>query len=629
MGFELDTNQNRVANHINGPLLTLAGPGSGKTQTIIQRAINMIKVGHKPENHLLLTFSKKACDEMAARMISEVETVPVIRTFHAFAFQFIRHTPKRFGYEYGVRIINTNESLSLILKIAENTLRGFKKKDGKILLRFLDYIKCHGINVTYEDFYSRINQHLANFTELDNYDLQTVYKHYELEKKQINAIDFSDCLPILNDYMNFDTEFRERVRKRFTHLTVDELQDTDWIQYQILKKLYNGNIVGVGDDDQSIYAFRGTQPGLLKDFKTDFKPKVVYLERNYRCSPHIVKCASSLIQNNAHRIPKPAYSTTGYNSSKPERYLCLTHKGLTKELLNNIQTDLNSGIRPDQIAVLYRNNFMLTYATQVLKFDNLPFQVLGGESKEMHSIIQTVGCIFSLLIHTGDVLSFKTIAKFYKIQSADLSKIARLCREKQLSVWDAAYHINTPRINIMCDSILQFLNNLSHCQVENMFDYIRHHYLFKTWVFGTNPKPSFGQIEALNTCEHIISDSIFGTEGKAQIVQRVVDAFFSYEQRDTGSESGIVLGTCHKAKGLQYRSVHVIGFSESIFPSYSSNRPITDKLLSEERRLAFVTATRAQEQLSLYHSGTMITNSYMIRGLQPSRFFNEMHFNNV
>lgn len=630
----LNEKQREAALHTEGPLLVLAGAGSGKTATMTHRIAYLIEQGVSPYKILAVTFTNKAATEMRQRVEKLVGTVPGmwILTFHSMSLRILREHYETVGYERNFVIYDTVDQKSLYKSILKdfnidtkeypiNYLSSIISKEKESDRGPEEYIELEGMNFKSKVIYS-------------------VYKEYQARLRKNNAMDFDDLLRYALHVLRDNRDILAEYQRVFSYIMVDEYQDTNHIQYQIVKLLAekHHNICVVGDDDQCIYEWRGADIRNILDFEKDFpNAKVIKLEENYRSCGNILNAAHSVIKNNVGRKQKKLWTEAG-DGHKIVYARLDSDREEARYVAREIQFLMNDDRRYDDFAILYRTNAQSRLFEDALRRNGIPCQILSGfsfyERKETKDMISYM----RLVVNPQDEMSFlrvinepkrgigaKTIEKlraFALVRNQSLMDaildeevIATLPAKARDSVREMAQTIKACReqkdnlsLSDIYDSLMVrtgYLKALedentveSEIRIENLLD-------FKSFIFEfEKEKKEAGEVATLEEFLEKVA-----TNGDAD----------KYD-----SESGkVALMTMHSAKGLEFPVVFMPGMEDGLFPS-SRSMDVEEKL-EEERRLCYVGMTRAKERLFLtsasyrvmFGQGDYTRESVFLRELDP------------
>ncbi|WP_067321122.1 ATP-dependent helicase [Streptobacillus felis] len=626
----LNPQQKEAAKLIEGQTLILAGAGSGKTRTLTFKIAYMIKEKNiNPKNILALTFTNKAAKEMKERvgtLVGDYNDV-LISTFHSFAVRLLRTYAERIGYTTNFNIYDSNDKKSIIKKILKSL--GFEKKykESQIISK-ISRLKELGLN--YTNLGMELDMNLPF-----NREFKEIFREYQEKLERSNAMDFSDLL--VNAKALLDDDYvLDKIQNRYIYILIDEYQDTNEIQYQIVKKIAKKykNICVVGDEDQSIYAFRGANIKNILNFEKDYpNAKIIKLEQNYRSTQTILNAANSVIRNNKTSKGKKLWSDN--NAGEKIGIYTATNVSDEANFVTNKISELK--IKKDKeykdFTILYRTNSQSRALEESLIQNKIPYKVYGGlrffDRKEIKDIIS-----YLLLINnTKDDLSFERIINFPKrsIGPKTIETLVQIATKNQLSLYDAILSIEN-EISASAKSKITAFKNL-------IDKYIMLKNELTTSEILRELMDDIDYNSALDTYEN--------KEDRAENIQELINSIITMEE-ETGflsieeylenvalnspsdnlveEENFVKLMTIHASKGLEFNTVFLVGVEEGLFPNEDNS--LVEEELEEERRIFYVAVTRAEENLFISHSlerktwGSM--TNYFIR---PSRFIGEISSN--
>ncbi|ACZ01430.1 ATP-dependent helicase [Streptobacillus moniliformis] len=623
----LNTEQRQAAKLVEGQTLILAGAGSGKTRTLTFKIAYMIKEKNiNPRNILALTFTNKAAKEMKERVETLVgdNNEILISTFHSFAVRLLRTYSERIGYTNNFNIYDNNDQKSIIKKILKSQGLDKKYKESQIISK-ISRLKELGLN------YTNLGQELDMNLPF-NREFKEIFREYQEKLEKSNAMDFSDLL--VNAKALLDDEYvLDKIQNRYIYILIDEYQDTNEIQYQIVKKIAKKykNICVVGDEDQSIYAFRGANIRNILNFEKDYpNANTIKLEQNYRSTQTILDAANSVIRNNKSSKGKKLWS----DNNKGEKIGIYTAINVEDEA-TFISDKINElKIRKDKkykdFTILYRTNAQSRAIEESLIQNKIPYKIYGGlrffDRKEIKDLIS-----YLLLINNPkDDLSFERVINFPK----------RSIGPKTIEVLT---HIATKNQTSLFDAILQVENEISSSAIKKLLSFRD---LINKYIIA---KEDMTTSEILKDLMDDIDynsalDSYDNKENRIENIQELINSIATIEE-ETGflslpeylenvalnspsdnlveEENFVKLMTIHASKGLEFNTVFLVGVEEGLFPNEDSN--FMEDELEEERRIFYVAITRAEEELYITHSlerktwGAM-TNYFV----KPSRFIGEI-----
>ena len=593
---ELNKAQYEAATHIDGALLILAGAGSGKTKTITTRLAYLLSLGIDPANTLTLTFTNKAASEMRQRALSMIDTdishPPLLLTFHKFGLLFLKLYIHMLNRDNNFVIIDMDDQRKILKQISTDLPPNFMSKEiSKYKNSFL----------TPDEVYT-----LATDSNLKK--MAHIYDKYQKYLLDNNLVDFDDLLLLTYEILNKNDDLTQEISQKYQYIMVDEYQDTNEIQLLLLKKLCSthNNICVVGDDDQSIYGFRGANHKNILEFEKDFNAKVIKLELNYRSTNQILNAANSLISFNKNRYNKKLISAIG--DGKEVKLISNYNEIAEAETIaKEIKKLINSGINPKDIAILYRINALSRSIEDGLRNEGIPYKLVGGMKFYEREEIKDLISYLRLLINPNDDYSFKRVVNKPRrgIGKTTLNKLENAKGETSFIEFikkDDLSFLSKKAAKTLKDFVntLDFLSKTSLDELPELIE--------KTIELSKSYKD---EDKARNI------EEFYGLiREKSDLNLREFLNELSLEtDQDKITDEMINVMTIHASKGLEFDYLYVIGLEEGFFP-------LGDADIEEERRLAYVAITRAKKELALSY-----VESRYIRGqrskVSKSRFLTE------
>lgn len=626
----------------DGAMIVIAGAGSGKTRVLTYRIAHLMNQGVDPFNILALTFTNKAAREMKNRIaaiVGESEAKNLwMGTFHSVFAKILRVEAEKLGYPSNFTIYDTQDSQSVIREvIKELNLDKDIYKYKQIQSRISSY-KNNLITVrAYLNNPELIEADtLAKIPEMGN-----VYKRYVEKCFKAGAMDFDDLLLKTNELLTRFPDVLAKYQNRFKYILVDEYQDTNHSQYLIVRALSDRyqNICVVGDDAQSIYAFRGANINNILNFQRDYDDVKVYrLEQNYRSTNNIVQAANSIIDKNKTKLDKVVW-TANEEGGKIKVNLCMTDADEGRFVASTIfETKMNHQLTNDHFAVLYRTNAQSRAIEDALRKKDIPYRIYGGLSFYQRKEIKDVLAYLRLIVNPKDEESLKRIINFPArgIGDTTIDKLVVSANQHNLSVFELMQQLDTIKLNINSGTkakLQDFMTMIVSFQVlnqtHNVFE-LADHVVKKAGLLTELRKE--GTPEAVTRIENIeellngMKDFVEGqreiadtTGSLAEFLEDVALATDLDNDKDTGNR--VSLMTVHLAKGLEFPYVFIVGMEEDLFPNSMSLNSREE--LEEERRLFYVAVTRAEKQVYLSYTQTRYRWGKLIDA-EPSRFIEEI-----
>ena len=609
--MKLNPQQQQAVEYVNGACLVLAGAGSGKTRVIINKIAHLIaRCGYSPKQIAAVTFTNKAAREMRERVAHSIGKESsrglTISTFHTLGFEILKREHKLLGYKSGMTLFDEHDQLALLKHLLPENVT-----EDKDLLKLLVATISNWKN----DLLSP-EQTIA----LAKSDRDRVFSHfydqYQNQLKAYNALDFDDLIMLPTLLFKQFPEAKERWQQKIRYLLVDEYQDTNTSQYELIKLLvgHEGNFTVVGDDDQSIYSWRGAKPENMGRLQQDFpKLKVIKLEQNYRSSQRILHCANILIDNNDHLFDKRLFSQLGEGEklnvieAKNEEHEA---ERIVGELIAH---RFSRKTKYKDYAILYRGNHQSRLLEKLLIQNRIPYKISGGTSFFAKAEIKDMLAYLRLLVNQDDDAAFLRIVNTPKreIGAATLEKLGQLANEKQVSLFEAIFDFEliqrlTPKPYQALQDFARWVVELSDqavrsepkSAIQDMLAKIQYEaYLYET---ATTPKSAEMQSRNVQTLFEWVEKMLEGDElSEPMSLNQVVTNLTLRDMMERGEDDDesdqVQLMTLHASKGLEFPHVFLIGMEEGILPHQTS---IDEDNVDEERRLAYVGITRAQQTLT-------------------------------
>jgi DNA helicase-2/ATP-dependent DNA helicase PcrA len=602
----LNREQTEAILHDSGPLLLLAGAGSGKTRVITHR-FSHLAGKHSPSSIFTATFTNKAADEMKKR-ISLKSKKPLrnswIGTFHSLCTRILRKEIRAIGYRNDFTIFDDVDQCNLIRHI----LKEFKHYEAlyKGIQTKISHLKSAG--VTAEEFLSNGNG--FGFEER----LARVYVRYQDELKRCNSLDFDDLIMLTVRLFKENPEILETYQDKFSHVLVDEFQDTNSIQYELLKLLVskNQNICVVGDDDQSIYGFRGASVRNILNFEKDFpKARTIRLEQNYRSTQIILDVSNGIIRETVSRKPKKLWSDRK-DGDKVSHCWFANEKKEAKYIAKLLKEFYLKGLYDySDFAVLYRTGMQSKPIEDALRRERVPYRVLRGISYYQRKEIKDITAYTRLALNRDDNVSLRRIINYPPrgIGASTLSKIEQLAKKKSTSLYSAIQNILssgnlTSLSRGKLEGFIKIIEDISSDNYKDAADMLQNIYI----------KTGYSSVIEDSRVENI-TELVMSAKGKK--IEEMLDMFSLASNNDeNANDTAVSLLTLHSAKGLEFPVVFITGLEEGILPYFKAKEP---KEIDEERRLLYVGMTRAKDILCL--SGAERRSLYSkVQEQEPSRF---------
>ncbi|MDB0043182.1 UvrD-helicase domain-containing protein [Flavobacteriaceae bacterium] len=640
---QLNDSQKLPTVHKDGPVMVIAGAGSGKTRVLTFRIAYLMEQGVDPFSILALTFTNKAAKEMKERIgsiVGESNSKALwVGTFHSIFARILRSEADLLGYSSNFSIYDTQDSERLISSI----IKEYKlDKDLYKYRNIRNRISSLKNNLVTVKAYHNNQELVQQDKESRRPMFGKIYQTYVNRCFKASAMDFDDLLLKTNELLNRFPEVLNKYQQRFKYIHVDEYQDTNHSQYLIVKALADKfeNICVVGDDAQSIYGFRGANIENILSFQKDYPNSTVYrLEQNYRSTQNIVNAANSVINKNLNKLDKKIW-TENEIGDKIEVNQTVTDSEEGRFVASSIfEAKYNLQLRNDEFAVLYRTNAQSRSIEDALRRKNIPFQIFGGLSFYQRKEIKDVLAYLRLIVNPSDEESLKRIINYPPrgIGQTTLEKIQIFSNENNLTIFDIVDNINNSDINInngTKQKLFDFVTMIKSFQIANenlnaleILNEVLKRVGVVNLLKNEGTPESISRIENIEELINAVQDFIDGqkeiVDSNGSLNEFLEDvALISDLDKDIEkSEPKVSLMTIHLAKGLEFSNVYIVGLEEDLFPSALSSTTRSD--LEEERRLFYVALTRAKKKIILTHSKTRYRWG-KLNDCEPSRFISEI-----
>jgi DNA helicase-2/ATP-dependent DNA helicase PcrA len=626
---DLNPAQREAVLHTEGPVLVVAGAGSGKTRVLTRRIAHLLgAVGVKPPEILAITFTNKAAGEMRERvgdLVGPPARAAWVMTFHSACGRILRREAQRLGYRSNFTIYDQADQVRLVKRCLEELERDPKRFTPRGIHSQISNAK--NTLVGPDDYTERV----ASF-----YD-QTVAEVYDLYQKRLfasNAVDFDDMLFLTVDVLERFPEAREKWQEAFRYILVDEYQDTNHAQYRLLQLLAekHQNVFAVGDPDQSIYGFRGADIRNVLEFEHDFPGSyTIALEQNYRSTQHILDAANGVISHNRERKEKNLWSELG--DGEPVRVVEVEDEHAeARYVAAEIALLVEEGFSGSEVAVFYRTNAQSRVLEDVLVRQGIAYQVIGGPRFYERAEIKDLVAYLQVLDNPYDAVSLLRIANRPRrgIGDTTLARLQTWADQREISLWEATAEAEMAGVGAAPQKALKafrgtiesLMSATQEFEVPELIEEVLRRSGYLESLEAERTIEAQGRIENLEELVSVAREWREQTETEDKTLSAFLQEISLYSDQDAirGDTSLVTLMTLHNAKGLEFRAVYLIGMEEGIFPH---SRSIEEQGIEEERRLCYVGMTRAQERLTLLHA-----SSRMLRGMRdhnlPSRFLDEL-----
>jgi len=626
----LNDKQHQAVNHVDGPLLILAGAGSGKTTVLIERIAKLVESGVKPYNILAITFTNKAAGEIKERLekrIGEAAASIWAGTFHSICVRILRRDIDRLGFSRSFSIYDADDSQRVLKSIMKDfnidqndcppraVLSEISKAKDKLLSPY-EYAQLHNETVFEEQ-------------------IAELYKHYQQALCDANALDFDDIICHAVNLLLTNDDLLEYYREKFRYIMIDEYQDTNHVQYLLASMLADKykNFCVVGDDDQSIYRFRGATVENILSFQEQYPDAfVVRLEENYRSTGTILRAANGIISQNSKRLGKTLW-TSQSDGEKITRYCVDTGDSEGAMICNLVMEAVGDGAQLSEFAVLYRVNAQSRGIEDAFRRNAIPYRIVGGTRFFDRMEIRDMLAYLHVLNNPSDTLRLLRIVNTpsRKIGQTSIETAQNLATQDGLSLYEILSRAYAyPELSRVQNAMTKFITMMdglrdSHLPLDELYDNLLNKtQICEYWESKEEPKDK----ERANNIRELKSSIVAYVErsvGEGEVPTlngflEEVALFTDLEEYDAAADS-VVLMTVHSAKGLEFDRVIIVGLEENIFPSPRST--YEPESLEEERRLCYVAVTRARKHLHIFTA-----QSRMLYGQttfnKPSRFIDEI-----
>lgn len=636
MSLLLNEEQAEAITHIDGPLLALAGAGSGKTRVITERIAFLIKKGISPSNILAVTFTNKAAAEMRERIVLLLKEKPkqlVISTFHSFCVRVLKVEIDKLGYKNNFSIYSSSDCRTLIRNILREIKINTLNYDENLFAWYIDRYKNNLIKpheVTPHDDLEKIAKRVYE-----------VYQHY---LKGYNALDFNDLINLTIDLFIGFPEVLNKYQERFKYIMIDEYQDTNFAQYKLTSLLASKyrNIAVVGDDDQSIYAFRGAEISNILSFENEYpNAKIITLTKNYRSTKAILEAAHAVISNNVNRKDKKVVAE-GEEGIPPDIISCEDEREEAKFVADSIANySITKKLNYENFAVLFRMNAQSRLFEEAFRLMGLPYVVVGAfqfyERKEIKDIL----AYLNLFVNPEDEVSLLRVINTPKrgIGSVAINNLNEISIKNGVSLYQTLLDYNN----------IDDIPPKAKSGIKDFLDIIEKYHDIFTVDKNALEKPKLYDninkfLDEIAYHNEILNSSDTKEQGskKMENVESLMNGILEYEKgnknaslknyldrillmsmeenNDEENKKGIMLMSIHSAKGLEFPYVYISGMEEGILPHHKSS---SEKEIEEERRLCYVAMTRAKKHLTLTYC---LSRTKMGKKVEcsPSIFLEEM-----
>jgi len=612
---KLNKEQQKAVKHISGPMLVLAGAGSGKTSVLTNRIAYLIENNIKEENILAITFTNKAAKEMKERVIkligSSANSIQ-ISTFHSLGLKLIKENYQFIGYEKNFTILDSDDTLTVVKKIMKEMNLNPKFYNARDIRNKISSAKNELIS---PDAYSKV--------EFDK-NIVTIYERYNKKLLQGNSVDFDDLLLLPIKLFKNHPEILKKYQDKYQYILIDEYQDTNEAQYIFSKMLCNNhqNIFVVGDNDQAIYAFRGANFKNILNFEKDYPNcQVILLEENYRSTKNILDAANSVIKHNKQRKDKNLWSNNA-TGSKVKYIKTETDKDECAYVSKTIKELHDQNLNYENIAILYRTNAQSRLIEEEMLKNGIPYKIIGSFYFYNRKEIKDLLCYLRLINNQNDDVSFLRVINEPKrgIGEKTIEALNIKAQDNECSLFSA---IESGKELKFKELILNMKEKCDTASLTEMVDIVLNDSGMKQELTNEKSLEAEIRLENLEEFKSITKnyEDEYGIISLSDFLNEVSLVSDISEHQDGNNK--VSLMTIHAVKGLEFDNVFVIGMEEGIFPHYNSINEGTLGAIEEERRLCYVAITRAKQNLWLLNANRRMLFGNTQNNL-PSRFLDEI-----
>lgn len=629
----LNDKQKEAVLHFEGPLLILAGAGSGKTRVLTHRIAYLIEEHQVPPYHILaLTFTNKAANEMRERVNNIIEYGAGsiwVSTFHSTCVRILRRFIDHLGYDNAFTIYDSDDQKSLMKDICKQLNIDTKKYKERTFLNAISSAKDE--LKTPEQYADEVAK------EYNKKIFGRVYKEYQKRLKQNNALDFDDLIMLTVQLFQQNAEILNHYQERFPFILVDEYQDTNTAQFTLLSLLASRyqNLCVVGDDDQSIYRFRGANIHNILNFEKIFPAtKVIRLEQNYRSTKNILAAASGVIKHNSMRKEKTLWTTA--EAGAPISYGRYDNEYEEAQgIASDIHREVKDGMSYSDFAILYRTNAQSRVFEEKLIYEGIPYRIIGAVNFYARKEIKDILCYLKTINNSADDIAIKRIINIPRrgIGQTTIGRISDYAFSQEMPFYEALRRVDEiPGCTRASAKIHSFVSLIEHFRLklrgemyslEDMTQELLDVTGYVRELEAENTDEANGRIENIESLMNKIVQ--YEEDNNGGTLNDLLEDIALVADIDTVSDDAeqVLLMTLHSAKGLEFPNVYICGMEETIFPGASAVFGDDPSELEEERRLCYVGITRAMKKLTLTSANQRMRNGEMNFN-RPSRFINEI-----
>ncbi len=631
---KLNSQQQAAVKITDHPLLVLAGAGSGKTRVITEKIAYLVKQGTPARNIAALTFTNKAAREMKNRVVKLLDDKQIrglrISTFHALGLDILRKESQLLGYKSGLTLFDEQDKLTLLRNLIAHSPTDYDPDAVEFYNRQIGDWK--NAFITPETAINRATP--------ENQIIASLYMDFNRHLKTYNAVDFDDLILIPVLLFQQNATVLEKWQNKIRYLLVDEYQDTNITQYQLVRLLAGnlGRFTVVGDDDQSIYAWRGAQPENLAQLEKDYsRLKIIKLEQNYRSAGRILKVANQLISNNPHVFEKKLWSNLGFG----DPLKVMSHKNdraeATQIVAEIIHHKFRQGGNYSDYAILYRGNHQSRLFEGCLRENNIPYFISGSTSFFAYAEIKDILAYLRLFVNQDDDAAFLRIINTPRreIGPATMEKLAAYANKRQISLFAACFELgltqalpeqSIKRLKRFTEWVIDAADTIEKGDGFAVIEHCIEQINYPGWLDENSKTTAAAERKIKNVADLIVWLKRIANNGAdeektlAETLSKIMLMDILERNSEEQADDQVSLMTLHASKGLEFPHVFLIGMEENLLPHQSS---IESENIEEERRLAYVGITRAKKSCTLSYC-THRKRYGEITECEPSRFLNEL-----
>ena len=601
----LNESQREAVETLNGPLLILAGAGSGKTRVLTYRIAHLIDNGVYPDNILAITFTNKAAREMKERieaLVGDKAKSIWMGTFHSICVRILRQHIDKIGYDKSFVIYDTQDQEKLIKECLKELNIDEKQNPPKSILGNIGSLKDNLIDwATFKR---------DNYNSFEKKNLVNIYEMYQKKLEGNNALDFDDIIMKTVQILKENDEVLSYYHRKFNYILVDEYQDTNGAQYILIKTLAekHKNLCVVGDDDQSIYGWRGADIRNILDFEKDYEnTKVIKLEQNYRCTKSILEAANCVIANNENRKNKRLW-TENESGENIKFFKGNTDRDEAQFIAEKILSHVNEGNTYSEFAVLYRTNAMSRILEESLMRSGVPYKLIGGQKFYDRREVKDIIAYLRVINNPADSISLSRIVNVPKrgIGDSSVEKVREMANQNDISLYSAMLDIEeagilTKRATNSMVKFISMMNTFIMKKDDMTPSEIIKEIIDKTeYIDELKKEQEKDKVDRIQNVQEFYSAAVefeTGDEEDKSLAAFLEKIALVSDQDGIEDDSRVTLMTLHTAKGLEFPVVFIAGFEEGIFPHFRAAED--NEEMEEERRLCYVGITRAKKNLYL------------------------------